>query len=54
MITLAPLVADTTSASATRLMDECVQTGISSLIGQSEGVVFFEIYFTPAYVWQFN
>jgi hypothetical protein len=36
----------TTSATATRLMDECVKTGISSLIGQSEGTIFAEVYFT--------
>ena len=36
----------TTSASATRLIDQCTISGASSLIGQSEGVVFFEIYFT--------
>jgi hypothetical protein len=31
---------NTTSASATRVADECSKTGISSLIGQTEGVVF--------------
>ncbi len=30
----------TTSASATRVADECLKTGISSLIGQTEGVLF--------------
>jgi hypothetical protein len=33
----------TTSASATRVADACSKTGISSLIGQSEGVMFAEI-----------
>ncbi len=33
----------TTSASATRVADACFKTGISSLIGQSEGVMFAEI-----------
>jgi hypothetical protein len=44
----------TTSASATRVADACFKTGISSLIGQSEGVLFtdfvcngFEDYGTP-------
>jgi hypothetical protein len=32
----------TTSASATRVADACSKTGISSLIGQSEGVVYVE------------
>jgi hypothetical protein len=32
----------TTSASATRVADACFKTGISSLIGQSEGVLFFD------------
>jgi hypothetical protein len=32
----------TTSASATRVADACFKTGISSLIGQTEGVVFFD------------
>ena len=32
----------TTSASATRVADACSKTGISSLIGQSEGVMFWE------------
>jgi hypothetical protein len=36
----------TTTATATRLMDECFTSGISSLIGQSEGTIFAEIYFT--------
>jgi hypothetical protein len=33
----------TTSASATRVADACFKTGISSLIGQTEGVVFWDI-----------
>jgi hypothetical protein len=33
----------TTSSSATRVADACFKTGISSLIGQSEGVVFWDI-----------
>ncbi len=33
----------TTSASATRVADACFKTGISSLIGQTEGVLFAEI-----------
>jgi hypothetical protein len=44
----------TTSASATRVADACSKTGISSLIGQTEGVLFtdfvcngFEDYGTP-------
>jgi hypothetical protein len=32
----------TTSASATRVADACSKTGISSLIGQTEGVIFFD------------
>jgi len=32
----------TTSASATRVADACYKTGISSLIGQTEGSVFFD------------
>jgi len=45
---------ETTSASATRVADACFKTGISSLIGQTEGVLFadfvcngFENYGTP-------
>jgi hypothetical protein len=34
----------TTSASATRVADACFKTGISSLIGQSEGTMFFDGY----------
>jgi hypothetical protein len=34
----------TTSASATRVADACFKTGISSLIGQTEGVLFAEIF----------
>lgn len=37
---------ETTSASATRVMDECLKTGLSSAIGQSEGTIYLEIYFT--------
>jgi hypothetical protein len=33
----------TTSASATRVADSCFKTGISSLIGQTEGVAFWDI-----------
>ena len=33
----------TTSSSATRVEDACYKTGISSLIGQTEGVVFWDI-----------
>lgn len=36
----------TTTASATRVPDQCTISGASSLIGQSEGTLFFEIYFT--------
>jgi hypothetical protein len=36
----------TTSASATRVLDECSKTGISSLIGQTEGVLFVDFVFT--------
>jgi hypothetical protein len=32
----------TTSASATRVADACFKTGISSLIGQTEGVIYWE------------
>jgi hypothetical protein len=35
----------TTSASATRVADACFKTGISSLIGQTEGVIFADIVF---------
>jgi hypothetical protein len=35
----------TTSASATRVADACFKTGISSLIGQTEGVIFWDINF---------
>jgi hypothetical protein len=34
---------NTTSASATRVADECSKTGISSLIGQTEGTLFWQI-----------
>jgi hypothetical protein len=33
----------TTSASATRVVDTCFKTGISSLIGQTEGVIFVDL-----------
>jgi hypothetical protein len=33
----------TTSASATRVADACTKTGISSLIGQTEGTMFYQI-----------
>jgi len=33
----------TTSASATRVADACSKTGISSLIGQTEGVIYWDI-----------
>jgi hypothetical protein len=36
----------TTSASATRVADACFKTGISSLIGQTEGVFFADINYT--------
>jgi len=36
----------TTSSSATRVADECSKTGISSLIGQTEGVLFVDFVFT--------
>jgi hypothetical protein len=36
----------TTSASATRVADACFKTGISSLIGQTEGVMFVDWNFT--------
>ena len=35
----------TTSSSATRVADACFKTGISSLIGQTEGVLFFDVDF---------
>jgi hypothetical protein len=35
----------TTSASATRVADACFKTGISSLIGQTEGVIFADLVF---------
>ncbi len=35
----------TTSSSATRVLDECSKTGISSLIGQTEGVLFVDFQF---------
>ena len=37
----------TTSASATRVADACFKTGISSLIGQTEGVFFADYNYTP-------
>jgi hypothetical protein len=36
----------TTSASATRVADACFKTGISSLIGQTEGTMFVDVDFT--------
>jgi hypothetical protein len=36
----------TTSASATRVADACFKTGISSLIGQTEGVLFADVTLT--------
>jgi len=35
----------TTSASATRVADACSKTGISSLIGQTEGTMFIDFYY---------
>ena len=43
---------NTTSASATRVADACFKTGISSLIGQTEGTIFIDInrnYITSSY-----
>jgi hypothetical protein len=37
----------TTSASATRVADACFKTGISSLIGQTEGVIFVDFVSQP-------
>jgi hypothetical protein len=37
---------NTTSASATRVADACFKTGISSLIGQTEGVLFADVTLT--------
>jgi hypothetical protein len=39
----------TTSASATRVADACFKTGISSLIGQTEGVAFIDFDFNGNY-----
>jgi hypothetical protein len=39
----------TTSASATRVSDACFKTGISSLIGQTEGVAFIDFDFNGNY-----
>ncbi len=39
----------TTSASATRVADTCFKTGITSLIGQTEGVMFVDWNFTGNY-----
>ena len=36
----------TTSSSATRVADACSKTGITSLIGQTEGVLFVDFVFT--------
>jgi hypothetical protein len=38
----------TTSAAVTRLADACSKTGISSLIGQTEGTIFGEMYTNPS------
>jgi hypothetical protein len=38
---------NTTSASATRVADACYKTGISSLIGQTEGTMFLDFIFKP-------
>jgi hypothetical protein len=38
-------IGPTTSASATRVADACSKTGISSLIGQTEGVLFMDFEF---------
>jgi hypothetical protein len=35
----------TTSSSATRVADACFKTGISSLIGQTEGTIFLDFYY---------
>ena len=43
MGTYATSYVKTTSSSATRVADACFKTGISSLIGQTEGVLFAEI-----------
>ena len=37
----------TTSASATRVADACFKTGISSLIGQSQGTIFIDAVMKP-------
>jgi hypothetical protein len=39
---------NTTSSSATRVADACFKTGISSLIGQTEGVLFADFYYNLA------
>lgn len=39
----------TTSSSATRVADVCYKTGISSLIGQTEGVIFVDFDFNAKY-----
>jgi hypothetical protein len=39
-------IGPTTSASATRVADACFKTGISSLIGQTEGTIFIDINIT--------
>ena len=36
-------IGPTTSASATRVADACFKTGISSLIGQTEGVIYIDV-----------
>lgn len=44
--TFASTFIPTTSIATTRNIDGCQVTGVSSAIGQTEGVVFFDIYFT--------
>ena len=39
----------TTSSSATRVADACFKTGISSLIGQTSGVLFVDFYAKGSY-----
>ena len=49
------VILKTTSASATRVADACFKTGISSLIGQTEGVMFVDvIYNGSANTGEFN
>jgi hypothetical protein len=44
-------VIPTTTATVTRTSESCSKTGISSLIGQSEGTLYWEGYVTPAGDW---